>query len=1172
MKLRFSFLWLLSLIAVSCSYEESFFPEDDYDNSAVEFYATIDEQPDADTKVYADDQLRVLWNEDDRITIFSKFTYNQEYRFLGEDGDNAGAFRKVPNDDYVTGNDLSKSYAIYPYLESTKISNDGMITFTLPSEQIYHPDSFGIGANTMVSASETNELRFKNVGGYLSLKFYGEGVSISSITLKGNNGELLAGKCSIDMSSGLPVLSMDDSKATDTITLMCDPAVDLGNSSSEAIAFWFVLPPVYFTKGITVTVNTQDGGVFEKSTSNKLEIGRSAITKLGALEVVPEYEQPNNVIYYTSTDGEIVTPSRQDAFGASIISNEYVDGKGIITFDGDVTYIGRDAFFLRSKLTEISIPNSVTIIGNQAFFSCRSLTSITIPESVTSIESGAFAYCSFTDITIPDGVTSIGDGAFRGCESLVSFNGKYATSDGLFLIDQGHLLAAAAGALIGNLIIPEAVTSIGASAFERCLGLTDIIIPEGVLSIGASVFRGCRNLSSVTIPNSMTSIKAGAFYSCTSLTSFTGKFASSNGLFLIIDNCIVGVALGGVNGTVSIPQDVTTIGREAFSYCENLLSLSIPEGVTSLGIAAFSDCPNLTSVTIPSSVTTIDHNAFSRCQSLASITLLSTIPTPLPQQPVPDGMEAKADMFEYTNDCPIYVPEESVDAYKDAWSEYADRIQAIPVPVPEAIDLGLSVKWASFNVGATEPEELGDYFAWGEVETYYQDGEAQKVSGVSWKPGKEGGYYWPSYGFYEGSGHLTKYAYEDNSYGWWGFDGKTVLEVEDDVANVMFGDMWRMPTASEFEELANPDNCTWTKSTLNGVSGMIVRSKKSGFTDKWIFLPRVRSRYQTTLYSGDYSAYWSSSLSGDYPNSARMLSLNSDGSITVADAVTNRDHGLFVRPVKGGSIYLDKNTLDIEVEDEIYLIAEVFPSTTMNKDVTWSISNPAIASVNSSGKVTGLSPGTTIITATSSSYGKTATCKLTVSEKHESVQLWADGPYWATCNVGAETPSARGTLFTWGNIKGIDQYSYTLRDENYDSSRGAGLTEDIPANSTYYDAASYNWCRKWRIPTADEFRTLINADGSDLTVCTVNSDGLTITGKGAYSENSIFLPYYQRREDDWVYYYGNYWARTLDNETDAQNLYSEYSYYPESSFLTDRIISCQSSNRSFRYSIRPVHD
>ena len=73
-------------------------------------------------------------------------------------------------------------------------------------------------------------------------------------------------------------------------------AVDLGNSSSEAIAFWFVLPPVTFTRGITVTVTSSDGGVFEKSTSNKLEIGRSAITKLGALEVIPEYVQPNSIM------------------------------------------------------------------------------------------------------------------------------------------------------------------------------------------------------------------------------------------------------------------------------------------------------------------------------------------------------------------------------------------------------------------------------------------------------------------------------------------------------------------------------------------------------------------------------------------------------------------------------------------------------------------------------------------------------------------------------------------------------------------------------------------------------------------------------------------------------------------------------------------------------------
>ena len=125
-----------------------------------EFYATI-EQPSetTDTKTYADDQFRVLWHADDRITIFNKYTYNQQYAFQGETGDNAGGFSKVGDDDFVTGNDLPDIYAVYPYQKSTKISNDGVIAVTLPAEQTWADGSFGPGANTMISATSDNKLK-----------------------------------------------------------------------------------------------------------------------------------------------------------------------------------------------------------------------------------------------------------------------------------------------------------------------------------------------------------------------------------------------------------------------------------------------------------------------------------------------------------------------------------------------------------------------------------------------------------------------------------------------------------------------------------------------------------------------------------------------------------------------------------------------------------------------------------------------------------------------------------------------------------------------------------------------------------------------------------------------------------------------------------------------------
>ena len=142
-----------------------------------------------------------------------------------------------------------------------------------------------------------------------------------------------------------------------------------------------------------------------------------------------EPSKPNNIIIYqassklTETTSEKNPGLRTDAFNTSIQSHEFSDGKGTITFNGDVTSIGTSAFQYCSSLTSIDIPNSVTSIGSIAFNGCSSLTSIDIPNSVTSIGNSAFYDCSgLTSIDIPNSVTSIGNSAFSRCSGLTSID------------------------------------------------------------------------------------------------------------------------------------------------------------------------------------------------------------------------------------------------------------------------------------------------------------------------------------------------------------------------------------------------------------------------------------------------------------------------------------------------------------------------------------------------------------------------------------------------------------------------------------------------------------------------------------------------------------------------------------------------------------------------------
>ena len=208
------------------------------------------------------------------------------------------------------------------------------------------------------------------------------------------------------------------------------------------------------------------------------------------------------------------------------------------------------------------------------------------------------------------------------------------------------------------------------------------------------------------------------------------------------------------------------------------------------------------------------------------------------------------------------------------------------------VDLGLSVYWATCNIGATSPEEYGDYYAWGELGTYYQIDSEYKS--ISLKSDKTDGYSWYSYSYCNLSGTaLTKYC-NKGLYGNYNYaDYNLTLELKDDVANELWGGNWRIPTKQEVEELVK--NCNWRWATINGVNGYIVTSKKAGFTDKSIFLPAagyVKSKKFKQQTKCGY--YWTGTVDVVKPNRAWLLLI--DELSTISDYMA-RCLGLTVRAV-----------------------------------------------------------------------------------------------------------------------------------------------------------------------------------------------------------------------------------------------------------------------------------
>lgn len=289
-RFRIALLGIVVILPMACrseqDYQETAFPQKAFTET---FYAIAEGRESAtgepETKVYVDENMKVLWNKEDAITIFDHFTYNLQYQFMGEDGDNAGTFQMVPLTEFVTGNPTKYIYAVYPHKVTTEISNDEVIFVDLPLVQLYKENSFGQLANTMVAATEDALLRFRNVGSYLTFRLYGDNVAISSIVFKGNNGEKIAGRTQIVMApGGIPETTMTND-AADNIELMCAQPVTIGQDADHATEFWFVIPPVTLTNGFTITVTDANGGTFTKSVSSNIALERNTLKRMKPLKV-----------------------------------------------------------------------------------------------------------------------------------------------------------------------------------------------------------------------------------------------------------------------------------------------------------------------------------------------------------------------------------------------------------------------------------------------------------------------------------------------------------------------------------------------------------------------------------------------------------------------------------------------------------------------------------------------------------------------------------------------------------------------------------------------------------------------------------------------------------------------------------------------------------------------
>ena len=332
-----------------------------------------------------------------------------------------------------------------------------------------------------------------------------------------------------------------------------------------------------------------------------------------------------------------------------------------------VTGIGKEAF-LYSFVSSFEIPNTVKYIAESAFGGSFELTLIEIPNSVTDIGIAAFSSSDkLTSVILGDGVTTIGPLAFMGCRALQTIN------------------------------IPESVTTISALAFYDCPKIIDITLSNSLIEIGDQAF-SYTNITSIELPQSVTILGLNPFSYIPSLTKLSVKKGhplfnsdpNSNAIIETATNTLV----AGCRYSI-VPNTITVVGKAAFMGCKGRTELSLPNSVKTINDSAYFDCIDLKSIDIPNSVTTIGSEAFSWCTSATSLTIgenvnsiggrafwgCEKIKTVTCNAIVVPNLGEDVFPCQFGGniyDATLYVPAESVEAYKNA-DQWKDFGQILPI-------------------------------------------------------------------------------------------------------------------------------------------------------------------------------------------------------------------------------------------------------------------------------------------------------------------------------------------------------------------------------------------------------------------------------------------------------------------------------------------------------------
>lgn len=670
------------------------------------------------------------------------------------------------------------------------------------------------------------------------------------------------------------------------------------------------------------------------------------------------------------------------------------------------------------------------------------------------------------------------------------------------------------------LTMPKTIKKISRSCFSGCKQLQNAHIPDNVISLGNKSFYGCKNLRNINFPSSIETLED----SCFADSYYYDDIKLEKNVKEIGKACFANCKY---IPSVKIYGRIDSLNDRTFYGCSKLTTFKWPQNVIFVGRGCFAGCSSLEEIHLPYTIEVLSDSCFANCTNLSKIYCLWKDL---------DKIVVSDDAFKNISTSTIlFVPKGYINVYrnKSPWNKFSiiEEYESTDVSKVESIDLGLSVKWATCNVGVSSPSEYGDKLAWGELfpKDYY------------------------SWGTYD-------YCKNGNWYGGIINIGSDISKTEYDVAHEVWGENWRMPTYEETEELIN--NCNWEWIDKDGTSGM----KITGYNGNSIFLP-------SNDFNSLSGSYWTST-EGGYSHSAIALTFDNLNNISLGGSC-NKYLGMFVRPVATQDA--QTNYLSIEVHgsgqvafgkvdirnckkyfnvDKHYNSVLYFhPNANERvqklfvneKDVTESIIDGYYVLHNNS-------DSTFVRVEFSNSVAPSDAIDLGLSV------------LWSNCNLGAETPEEKGKSFAWGTIQSVNDWNDYICSEHecggpYDPVYAAGLFEIKDIAGSEFDQAHVLLGSGWQLPSNEQFQELI--DKCEWNRASINgTNGFRITG---INGNSIFLPDNGYGKPGGIGYYdynggGYYWTSSVDTEINGGTLHFEA---PNSKYITSNV-------RCYTQYIRPI--